>query len=265
MSQGASQSETGGTHEMDLVDLAAILIRRSVVIVVACVACLAFAVALHLRPSVGISTISGVVQLGTVPAPRVVKQGDITMSMVLFDSPLTVLEPVIARPAAEFFVDHVAVPVAMFRGIDASSSLAAEGAFVVAVSEQGSIVRLKVTVPSEEQEIAVKVVEMAMGELVEHCRLKEAIQALWLESIISAQPQTSTGEQVAASLRTMGTSVERTRVLGPAIAKQASTDRYSLSLLLVAGTLVGLAIGVVAALVMELFARGLARTRCLNT
>lgn len=264
MSQGASQSETVGTHEMDLVDLAAILIRRSVVIVVACVACLAIAVTLHLRPSVGMSTIGGVVQLGTVPAPRVVKQGDITMSMVLFDSPLTVLEPVVTGSAAKFFADHVAVPLAMFRGIDASSSLAAEDAFSVKVAEQGSIVSLEVTVPSRDEEIAVEVVDMAMGELVEHCRSKEAVQALWLESIISAQPRTSMGEQLGASLRAMGASVERTRVIGPAIAKKASIDRYSLPLLLVAGALVGLAIGVVAALVMELFARGLARTRRLD-
>lgn len=263
MSNGVTQGSIEGPEAVDLVDLAAILIRRAVLILVVSLLCVAAALFLHFRPSANMFVVTGSVQIGTVPAPRVVVQNDVTMNLLIYDSPMTVLEPVIEGPTAKFYTEEVAVPLAVTEVVplDLAKSTSA---FDVEVVERGNIVGLTMTVSEEDREAAVEIIGKAIDMIVMYCRSKEKVQGLWLDSLIEAQAESPGGERMRSSLSSLVSSIEGTRVLGPSMFRPASSSSVSLPIVLAIGTFVGLSVGVVVALVLELFVRGCERNRRLT-
>lgn len=251
------------SRDLDLIDLAAILLRRKVLVGAICILCVVAAVASHFRGTPQRFVVTGIVQVGEVPAPRVVRQDDVTMSLVLFDSPLTVLEPVLEGSVARTYIRSVAMPSAIYRAVEVES---ADGAAArkldFDVDDVGNLVVVQATVGVEARDLAVGVIDAVLDDLVAECGRKEASRAAWLDSVVAAQPDTEEGRRASESLRALAASVETTRVLRPATAVEASTEGgFALPVLAVGGGLVGLSFGVVLALLVELFVRGGERNR----
>lgn len=250
------------SRDLDLIDLAAILLRRKVLVGAICILCVAAAVASHFRGTPQRFVVTGIVQVGEVPAPRVVRQDDVTMSLVLFDSPLTVLEPVLEGSVARTYIRSVAMPSAIYRAAEVESTDGAARKVDFDVDDVGNLVVVQATVGIEARDLAVGVIDAVLDDLVAECGRKEASRAAWLDSVVAAQPDTEEGRRASESLRALAASVETTRVLRPATAVEASTEGgFALPVLVVGGGLVGLSFGVVLALLVELFVRGGERNR----